>query len=90
MAELTSSTREAERRLGVSDTNMHEEYWNNLQRRCALRPNNLTFTDNVPNTLLDFSKSFLNYCGSDPIHKLKINYSKLMEKFLKFLSSLIS
>ena len=62
MAELTSSPREAERRLGVSDTNMHEEHWNNLQRRCALRPNNLTFTDNVPHTLLDFSKSFLNYC----------------------------
>ena len=62
MAELTSSPREAERRLGVSDTNMHEEHRNTLQRRCALRPNNLTFTDNVPHTLLDFSKSFLNYC----------------------------
>jgi len=29
MAELTSSKREAARRLGVSDTTMHEAYRNN-------------------------------------------------------------
>jgi hypothetical protein len=29
MAELTSSTREVARGLGVSNTNMHEAYWNN-------------------------------------------------------------
>ncbi len=62
MAELTSSTREAARRLGVSDTTMHEAYWNNLQRRCVLRPNNLMFTDNVPHTLLKSTNSFLNHC----------------------------
>ena len=62
MAELTSSTREAARRLGVSNTTMHKAYWNNLQRRCVLRPNNLMFTDNVPHTLLKSKNSFLNHC----------------------------
>jgi hypothetical protein len=62
MAELTSSTREAARRLGVSDTTMHKAYWNNLQRRCVLRPSNLMFTDNVPHTLLNSTNSFLNHC----------------------------
>ena len=61
MAELTSPSREAARRLGVSNTTMHEAYWNNLQRRCVLRPNNLMFTNNVPHTLLKSTNSFLNH-----------------------------
>jgi len=62
MAELTSSTREAARCLGVSDTTIHKAYWNKLQRRCVLRPNNLMFTDIVPNTPPNFTNSPLNYC----------------------------
>jgi hypothetical protein len=61
MAELTSSTREAARRLGVSDTTIHKAYWNKLQRRCVLRPNNLMFTDNVPHTLIKSKNPFLNH-----------------------------
>jgi DNA-binding transcriptional regulator YhcF (GntR family) len=62
MAELTPSTREAARRLGVSDTTMHKTYRNNLQRRCVLHLNNLTFTDIVPNTPPNFTNSPLNHC----------------------------
>jgi DNA-binding transcriptional regulator YhcF (GntR family) len=62
MAELTPSTREAARRLGVSDTTMHNAYWNKLQRRCVLRPNNLMFTDNIAHTLLKSTNSLVNHC----------------------------